>query len=128
VHPVDYLVAPRVLAMMLSMPLLVGECCAFGIVACYLVAVPILGISEPSYMRNLLHWTVGSDIIISLVKGYFFGIVIVLIGCHEGLKAENGAAGVGRAPTEAVVNACLFILILNFVLTFALNIFLGKGT
>jgi phospholipid/cholesterol/gamma-HCH transport system permease protein len=52
----------------------------------------------------------------------------VLISCYEGLKAENGAEGVGRAPTEAVVNGCLVILALNFVLTFALNIFFGKTT
>jgi phospholipid/cholesterol/gamma-HCH transport system permease protein len=126
VHPVDYLVVPRVLAMMLSMPLLVAEACAFGILACYLVAVPILGIPEAGYLRNLVHWTAGSDVIISLIKGYFFGVVIVLIACYEGLKAENGAEGVGRAPTEAVVNGCLVILGLNFVLTFALNIFFGK--
>lgn len=123
VHPVDYLVTPRMMAMMISMPLLVAECCAFGILACYLVAVPVFGIPEAGYLKNLINWTTGRDVIMSLIKGYFFGIVIVLVACHQGLKAENGAAGVGRAPTEAVVIASLGILGLNFILTFALNIF-----
>ncbi len=127
VHPVDYLVAPRALAMMISMPLLVAECCAFGILACYLVAVSVFGIPEAGYVKNLVHWTTGRDVAMSLIKGYFFGIVIVLVACHQGLKAENGAAGVGRAPTEAVVISSLGILGLNFILTFALNIFFPGG-
>jgi phospholipid/cholesterol/gamma-HCH transport system permease protein len=58
----------------------------------------------------------------TLIKAFTFGIVIVLVSCHEGLKAENGAAGVGRAPTEAVVNGSLVVLGINFILTFALTV------
>ena len=122
VHPIDYLVVPRSIAMMISMPLLVAECCAFGIIACYIVAVPMLGISEAPYMRNLTHYTGTTDIITAMIKGFVFAIIIVLISCHEGLKTTNGAAGVGRAPTAAVVIASLSILAVNLILTFGLNI------
>ena len=127
VHPVDYLVVPRTLAMMISMPLLVGESCALGLVASYLVAVPMLGISDAPYMRNLVHWVSMFDVAKALIKGFIFGLIIVFVACREGLQTENGAAGVGRAPTEAVVISSLTILIANFILTFALNVFLPAG-
>jgi phospholipid/cholesterol/gamma-HCH transport system permease protein len=53
--------------------------------------------------------------------------VIAFVSCHQGLNAKEGAVGVGRAPTEAVVIGSLTILILNFFLTFALNIFFPGG-
>ncbi len=121
VHPVEYLVVPRSIAMMVAMPLLVAASCFFGILCSYIVGVQIMEISEPSYMKNLIHWTTAKDLAMALIKGYFFGVLIVLIACHQGLKAENGAAGVGRAPTEAVVIGSLAILGINFILTFALN-------
>ncbi|MEI9897746.1 MAG: ABC transporter permease [Chthoniobacter sp.] len=63
----------------------------------------------------------------ALTKGFVFGVVIVFIACHQGLNTKNGAVGVGRAPTEAVVLGSLSILILNFFLSFALNIIFPGG-
>ncbi len=63
----------------------------------------------------------------ALIKGFFFAIVIVFVSCHQGLTAREGAVGVGRAPTEAVVISSLGILILNFFLSFALNIIYPAG-
>lgn len=122
VNPIDYLVVPRSVAMMISMPLLVTECVAFSIASSYFVAVVMLGIPEAPYIRNLLFYTMGSDVLMSLIKGFFFAIIIALVSCHEGLETSNGAAGVGRAPTAAVVISSLSILGMNLVLTFALNI------
>ena len=122
VHPVDYLVVPRVVAMMISMPLLVAECCAFSVLSANYVAIDVLNISESSYMRNLTFYVGLFDIYKALIKGFVFGLIIVFVACREGLKAENGASGVGRAPTEAVVVSSLAILAANFILTFALNI------
>jgi phospholipid/cholesterol/gamma-HCH transport system permease protein len=122
VHPVDYLVVPRALATMISMPLLVALACALSVVASYIVAVPIMGISEAPYMRNLVNWVQIQDVYKALIKGGVFASIIAFVACREGLNAENGAEGVGRAPTEAVVISSLAILIMNFVLTFALNI------
>ncbi len=127
VHPVDYLVVPRFLAMLISMPLLVAECIAIGIVAAYVVTTQILGVSEVYYLHNMLHFTGGRDVAMGLIKGMVFGVVIVFISCHQGLNAREGAVGVGRATTEAVVIGSLFILVVNFFLTMTLNIFFPAG-
>jgi len=127
VSPIDYLVVPRSIAMMVSMPLLVAEACAFGIVASYLIAVPMLGVAKAPYMRNLTFYTHASDIAIATIKGFVFAVIIVCVSCHEGLQTSNGAAGVGRAPTRAVVISSLSILGMNLVLTFALNIIFPSG-
>lgn len=127
VHPVDYLVIPRFLAMLVSMPLLVAECIAIGILAAFFITTKILGVSEAYYLHNMLHFTGGKDVAMGLIKGVVFGILIVFVSCHQGLNAREGAVGVGRATTEAVVNGSLFILVVNFFLTMTLNIFFPAG-
>ena len=127
VHPVDYLVVPRVLAMMVSMPLLVAECVAVGIAASYFIAIYMLGINGTYYMANMVRWTRDRDIIMALTKAFCFGLLIVFISCHKGLTTREGAVGVGRATTEAVVNASLAVLIFNFFLTMFLNIIYPAG-
>ena len=62
-----------------------------------------------------------------LSKAMFFAMIIAFVSCHQGLNAKEGAVGVGRAPTEAVVIASLSILMLNFFLTFALNMIFPYG-
>src|SRR6267378_6263592 len=123
VHPIDYLVVPRTLAMMLSMPLLVAECIGVGIVAGYFVAIFLLDVNGTYYVANMVRWTQMRDIIMALSKAFCFALLIVFISCHKGLTSREGAVGVGRATTEAVVNASLAVLIFNFFLTMALNIF-----
>jgi phospholipid/cholesterol/gamma-HCH transport system permease protein len=127
VHPVDYLVVPRALAMMISMPLLVAECIAFGIGAGYFVAIFLLGVNGPYYMANMVRWTQKRDIIMGLTKAFCFAILIVFISCHKGLNTREGAVGVGKATTEAVVDSSLAILIFNFFLTMMLNIIFPAG-
>jgi phospholipid/cholesterol/gamma-HCH transport system permease protein len=127
VHPTDYLVVPRVLAMMVSMPLLVAECVALGIAAGYFVAVGLLDVNGPYYVANMVRWTGPRDITMALAKGCCFALLIVFISCHKGLTTREGAVGVGRATTEAVVNGSLAVLIFNFFLTMALNIFFPAG-
>jgi phospholipid/cholesterol/gamma-HCH transport system permease protein len=127
VHPIDYLVVPRALAIMISMPLLVGESVGLALVASHFVGTTVLGVSEAYYMHQTVLYTRGTDIIMALVKGFVFAGLIVFISCHQGLNTQNGAVGVGRAPTEAVVNSSLAILIVNFFLSFALNIIFPGG-
>ncbi len=128
VHPIDYLVVPRVLALLVSMPLLVAEAIGLGIVASYLVGTQVLDISGAYFMENLLRYTGPRDIKMALCKGFAFAIIIALVACHQGLHAKEGAVGVGRAPTEAVVISSLLILISNFFLTFALRILFPYGS
>lgn len=127
VHPIDYLVVPRALAMMVSMPLLVAECCAVGILAGYFVAIGLLEVNGTYYVANMVRWTLMRDIIMALSKAFCFALLIVFISCHKGLTTREGAVGVGRATTEAVVNASLAVLIFNFFLTMMLNIIFPAG-
>lgn len=128
VSPIDYLVAPRVLAIFIAMPILVGECIFFGILSGYFVATQVLDVNTAYYLSNMSRFTQGDDIIMGLIKGFFFGIIIVIISCREGLQAKDGAVGVGRATTEAVVIGSLAVLIVNFFLTLALNIPFPAGS
>lgn len=127
VHPVDYLVVPRAIAMLISMPLLVGECIFFGMGAGYLVATKVLGVVPAYYLANTYRFTESEDIVMGLIKGFVFGLIIVFVSCREGLYAKDGAVGVGRATTEAVVIGSLAVLITNFFLTMALNVFFPAG-
>jgi phospholipid/cholesterol/gamma-HCH transport system permease protein len=127
VHPVDYLVVPRALAMLIAVPLLVGECIFCGIAAGYLVATKVLGVSSAYYIMNMYKFTEAKDIFMGVTKGFAFAVIIVLVSCREGLNAKDGAVGVGRATTEAVVIGSLAVLIANFFLTMLLNIFFPAG-
>ena len=127
VHPVDYLVAPRMIAMMISMPMLVAECVGIGIAAGQFVAVKMMGVAEVYYVTYMQKFTALRDLEMALTKGFVFGILIVFVACNEGLKSKEGAVGVGRATTDAVVIGSLMILIVNFFLTMVLNIFFPAG-
>ncbi len=127
VHPIDYLVVPRALAMMVSMPLLVAECVGVGIAAGYFVAIGLLEVNGTYYVANMVRWTQLRDIVMALAKAFCFALLIVFISCHKGLTTREGAVGVGKATTEAVVDSSLAILIFNFFLTMALNIFFPAG-
>src|SRR2546423_5445969 len=127
VHPIDYLVVPRTLAMIVSMPLLVAEAVGIGIAAGYFVAIFLLEVNGTYYMANMVRWTLMRDIIMALSKAFILGLLIVFISCHKGLTSREGAVGVGKATTEAVVNASLAVLIFNFFLTMGLNIIFPAG-
>ena len=127
VYPVDYLVVPRALAMFISVPLLAAECIFFGIASGYFVGVKVLGIQGPYYLDNMVKYMGPQDIIMGLTKGFVFGIVIVFVACYEGLNTREGAVGVGRATTEAVVRGSLAILVSNFFLSLLLNILFPGG-
>lgn len=127
VHPIDYLVVPRFLALIFSMPVLVAECCALGILSAVLVGTKVLGIPQAYFLNTMVKFTGSRDIKMALTKGFVFGLIVVFVSCHQGLNAKDGAVGVGRAPTEAVVNSSLLILIINFFLSFALNIVYPAG-
>lgn len=130
VHPVDYLVLPRFLAMCISMPLLVAESISFGLMASYGLIVYGFDVPGSWFWRHVVEHTEVMDVGIGMIKGLVFGVIITLISCHQGLGAENGAVGVGLGTTRAVVYSSLAILISNFFLTIALNYVspMGSGT
>ena len=128
VHPIDYLVAPRITAMVISVPLLITEAAAFGIAASWIVGTQVFNVSEAWWSQHTRDHTDITDIYISLIKGFIFGILIVVISCHQGLKASNGAVGVGQGTTKAMVYSSLAILITNSFLTMLLNLLFPIGS
>lgn len=123
VHPIDYLVQPRAAGLTLSMPLLVAEATGFGIAASYVIIVWGFKVPFAWYDTQINAFTDLKDISIGMIKGAVFSVLIVLISCHQGLNAKNGAVGVGKGTTAAVVISSLAILITNFFLTLLLNYF-----
>jgi len=121
VHPVDYLVVPRAIAIMVSMPLLVAEAIGFGLLASHLITVYGFRIPSAWYLYHLILHTALIDIGIGMIKGFVFSILIVMVSCHEGLTASNGAVGVGKGTTSAVVISSLTLLVFNFFLSLILN-------
>jgi len=120
-HPVDYLVVPRLIALHLALPLLTAEAMAVGIGAGYLVGVCLKGI-DPTYLwDNTLVYTSPADVAIGITKAFIFGGMVAMIACHKGMSCGEGAQGVGRATTEAVVYSSISILISNFFLTLILD-------
>lgn len=116
-NPMKYLVVPRVLAALLTVPLLVGIGDIIGIAGGYIVAVKNLGFNAATYLHNTVNFLEALDIISSLVKGAVFGVIAALMGCYFGMHSGRGAQGVGRATKGSVQAAAVLILAANFVLT-----------
>jgi phospholipid/cholesterol/gamma-HCH transport system permease protein len=121
VLPVDYLVVPRLIAMVISLPILTAMSIAIGIFCGYLVGIEVLGIDGAYFLHNMNKYTDEDDIYTGLIKVFIFSFIIVFISCHKGLQCEGGAEGVGKATTEAVVNSSISILITNFFATMLLS-------
>ena len=115
--PFRYLVAPRLLAAVLVLPLLTVVADTLGVAGGWLVAVRVLDFNPTTYIRNtatfLQAWDVGSG----LIKAAVFGFIVALMGCYHGYKASGGARGVGRATTHAVVSAAVLIFAADYLLT-----------
>jgi phospholipid/cholesterol/gamma-HCH transport system permease protein len=118
--PSRYLVVPRTLAAVVMMPLLTLYGDFIGISAGFFYNIVGMGVNRVVYIRNALLYFEIWDVCVGLIKAVFFGFVIASVGCWQGLKAEGGAEGVGRATTKSVVIASICILILNFFLSTAL--------
>lgn len=115
--PVKKLVAPRVAACVLMLPLLTIAADTVGILGGYVIAVSQLKIWPTMYWSNV--WTVLEypDLISGTVKPMVFGFIVGMVGCYMGLSTTGGTVGVGLATTRTVVAASILILISNFFLT-----------
>jgi phospholipid/cholesterol/gamma-HCH transport system permease protein len=120
-HPVDYLVVPRLVALHIAMPLLTAQSIAIGIGASYVVGVGLLGIDPTYSWHNMVRYTDATDVVVGMVKATVFGGIVAIVACYKGMTCGQGAEGVGRATTEAVVYSSITILISNFFLTMTLN-------
>lgn len=115
--PVAYLVAPRLVAATLALPVLIAVADTLGIAGGMLVGVERLGFGGTAYIAATLEHLTANDIISGLIKAAVFGFIVALTGCYHGFHSQGGAQGVGRATTRAVVTASVLILAANYILT-----------
>lgn len=115
--PYRYLIAPRLFAAMITIPILVLIANVIGIFGGYLLAVYKLDFNAVGYLKTSRHFLEAGDIQMALIKSAVFGFFIALMGCYHGFHAAGGAAGVGRATTNAVVSTFVLILLSNLIIT-----------
>ena len=116
-NPFKYLVAPRLIAATLCLPILVLVADIIGVMGGYLAATQRLGLNAGVYMKSTLDVLEAQDVTSGLTKAAVFGFLIALMGCYHGYNSRGGAQGVGAATTGAVVSASILILLFNYVLT-----------
>lgn len=116
-NPFKYLIAPRLWAGLLMMPVLVLVADIIGVFGGFLVGVYRLDFNPSSYISRTWEFLEPLDVISGLVKAAVFGLVIALMGCYHGYNSRGGAQGVGAATTNAVVSASILILVFNYLIT-----------
>ena len=115
--PMKYLVAPRLLAGIIALPLLVVVGDILGVMGGFIVATLKLGFNAPTYLHNTVSYLETIDVVSGLAKAAVFGFLIALLGCYNGYRSRGGAQGVGAATTSAVVAASVLILAFDYGLT-----------
>lgn len=115
--PFKYLVVPRVLASLITLPLLVLVANIVGVLGGYLIGTERLGLNAGTYLKVTVDFLEQSDVVSSMVKAAVFGFFIALMGSYHGYNSSGGAQGVGKATTNAVVSAFIMILLSNLIIT-----------
>jgi phospholipid/cholesterol/gamma-HCH transport system permease protein len=120
IDPVYYLAMPRIFALALAVPLLTVYTDAIGTLGGAAVASAKFGVSTDLYFRNAWQILKLKDVFGGLLKAFIFGIVISGIACSQGMRATQGAVGVGRATLRTVVYSFVYILVFEYILTWAI--------
>lgn len=110
IHPVRFLVVPRVLALMLMLPLLTVVADVVGMVGGLLVGTINLHIDVFLYIDKSIDVLTHKDLYTGLIKSFFFAVIIGLVSCYRGLIVRDGAQGVGSATTISVVQSMMMIV------------------
>lgn len=118
--PVRFLVVPRLLALMIMLPLLTVFADVVGVYGGAWIAHVQAHISYDDFMSSARQTIGFEDVVKGLFKSMVFGVVIALIGSYQGLTTTGGAAGVGKSTTSAVVTSIILIFILNFLMSYFL--------
>ena len=117
INPVQYLVSPRVLAGVISLPLLTGMFDVIGIWGGYIIGVGLMGAPSGPFFNGIAQNMGSHDIAIGLYKALVFGVVVMWVCCYKGYHAARMATGVSRATTDAVVLSSVLILAWDYFLT-----------
>jgi len=115
--PFHYLIAPRLAAALVTLPLLTMTADIIGVAGGWFVATKALAFNPTVYVRNTWDFLQSWDVVSGLIKAAVFGFIVALMGCYHGLNATGGARGVGRATTHAVVSAAILIFAADYLLT-----------
>jgi phospholipid/cholesterol/gamma-HCH transport system permease protein len=116
-NPVKYLVVPRLIAAVITMPILVAIADSIGVLGGYIISTKSLGFNGAVYLKNTADFVTSHDVMSGLIKAAVFGFIIALMGCYSGFNSKGGAQGVGTATTNAVVSSSILILAANYLLT-----------
>lgn len=115
--PYKYLVSPKFIAAMISLPLLCAIFNMVGIYGGWLVGVKLLGVNPGAYFTEMYRAVEWNDVYSGMVKSFSFGIIIAWVCCFKGYYASRGAEGVSKATTEAVVLSSVLVLVWDYFLT-----------
>ncbi|MDA8562133.1 ABC transporter permease, partial [Gammaproteobacteria bacterium] len=122
ISPIDFLVMPRILALVLMIPFL----CLFGDFVGFLggmiISINLLHISFNAYAYQTISSITTVDIAIGLIKSIFFGLIVAIAGCYQGLHCGRNSNSVGSATTKAVVTGILYIIIADAFFEIILNV------
>jgi len=117
INPLHYLVVPRIMAGVITLPCLALFSMAIGIVGGYTVCVHVLGLSPEDYVTSVRSFVELRDICGGIFKAGVFGLILTTIASYKGMQAHGGARGVGIATTQSVVLSSVTILVVDYLLT-----------
>jgi phospholipid/cholesterol/gamma-HCH transport system permease protein len=123
--PIRKLVAPRLFALLISLPLLTVVADVLGIFGGWVTAIALYSISSSVFITAVKDGITTDDLIGGVVKPLVFSLIIGTIACRQGLSTEGGTVGVGRSTTRAVVVASITVIIADYFLAKALQVILG---
>lgn len=118
VNPIRYLVVPRFWALVLMLPVLTIFADIIGILGGFIICYFKLHISGYMYWQMVVEALIVKDVMTGLIKTIFFGMIIAIVGCYEGLSCKGGAVGVGKATTMSVVRSFILIIMFDCFFTF----------
>ncbi|OGS05225.1 MAG: hypothetical protein A3I76_07775 [Elusimicrobia bacterium RIFCSPLOWO2_02_FULL_61_11] len=116
-NPTRYLLVPRYIAFMVTLPLLTVFADFLGILGGLLVAMVKLGVSPSVYMNDIFTFLDVYDFMHGFIKTFFFAFMIATVSCYKGLHTEGGAEGVGKSTTEAVVASMVLVLVMDYFIS-----------
>lgn len=121
IDPVRYLIMPRVFGFSSMVPILCVYSSILGVLGGAVVGHFQLGVDYQVYFNDVVSRVASvpglKDLYVGLFKGYIFGIIVSIVSCSHGLRASNGAIGVGRATRQSVVTSFLLVIFFGYVLT-----------
>jgi phospholipid/cholesterol/gamma-HCH transport system permease protein len=123
--PTRKLVAPRLIALLISLPLLTVIADMVGIGGGWVTATALYGVPSSMFINSVRDGMTTDDLIGGLVKPLVFALIIGSVACRQGLATEGGTVGVGRSTTRAVVLASIVVIIADYFLAKALQVILG---